>query len=129
MRYLVLPALAVWLSIAGAYQKPKKPPDVEVIETKARREDGKILVDGRVRVTAEKPLHGLVIVFDLVSPENGVLTSLNAEVEPDLIERGQERTYHSVTAEQVRAVKIKIRAFDSGEKELRVSNTGPFPIE
>jgi len=55
-----------------AQQKQKKPPDVEILETKAVRDNGKISVDGRVKVTAEKALRGLVLVFDFRSPEKEV---------------------------------------------------------
>ncbi|MBZ5622997.1 MAG: hypothetical protein LAQ69_30320 [Acidobacteriia bacterium] len=113
----------------GANQKQKKPPDVTMLEAKARRGEGKILVDGRVRITAQKQIHGLVIVFDLLSPENGVMASEKALVDEDFIEPGQERSYHAETPDPVRAVRYRIRAFDNAERELRAENTGPFPVE
>jgi hypothetical protein len=129
MRILILAIGVLCLSALGASQKQKKPPDVTVLEAKARRADGKILVDGRVRITAQKQMHGLVIVFDLLSPENGVMASEKAVLEEDWIEPGQERSYHGETSDPVRAVRYRIRAFDNGERELRAENSGPFPIE
>jgi hypothetical protein len=117
------------LTSLGANQKQKKPADVTVLEARARRGDGKILVDGRVRVTAQKQMRGLVIVFDLLSPENGVMASEKTVVEEDWIQPGEERSYHAETSDPVRAVRYRIRAFDNGDRDLRAENTGPFPIE
>ena len=129
MRILALTLALLSLSALGAGQKQKKPADVTVLEAKARRSEGRILVDGSVRITSQKPLHGLVIVFDLISPENGVLASEKAVVDEDSIEPGQERSCHAVTPDLARAVKYKIRVFDAAERDLRVENAGPFPIE
>lgn len=129
MRIVALAIAVLSLSASGIGQKQKKPADVTILEAKARRGDGKILVDGRVQVTAQKQMHGLVIVFDLLSAENGVMASEKAVVEEDWIEPGQERSYHAETSDPVRAVRYRIRAFDNGDRELRAENTGPFPIE
>jgi hypothetical protein len=129
MRIPILAIAVLSLCALGAGQKPKKPADVTVLETKASRGDGKILVDGRVLVTALKQMHGLVIVFDLLSPENGVMASEKAVLEENWIEPGQERSYHAETSDPVRAVRYRIRAFDNSERELRAENSGPFPIE
>jgi hypothetical protein len=126
MRFLVVAIAALSLGSLGVAQKKA---EVQVLEAKARRDEGKILVDGRVRVTAEKPLRGLVIVFDLLAPENNVVGSQKAVLDDGAVERGQERDCHSATGEHVRAVRFKIRAFDLGERDLRVANSGPFPIE
>jgi hypothetical protein len=129
MRILILAIGVLCLSALGAIQKQKKPADVTILEANAKRGDGKILVDGRVRVTAQKQMHGLVIVFDLLSAENGVMASEKAVVEEDWIAPGQDRSYHAETFDPVRAVRYRIRAFDHGERELSAENTGPFPIE
>jgi hypothetical protein len=129
MRILVLAIAVLSLSALGSSQKRKKPPDVTVLEAKARRGDGKILVDGSVRITAQKQIHGLVVIFDLLSAENGVLASEKAVVDEGFIEPGQERSIHAETSDPVRAVRYRIRAFDNFERELRAENTGPFPVE
>jgi len=129
MRIFVLALAVLSLTAVGASQKQKKPPDVSVIEAKARRADGKVLVDGRVRLTAPKQIRGLVIIFDLLSPENGVMATEKAVVDEDFVKPGQERSYHAETSDPVRAVRYRIRASDHGEHELRVENSGPFAIE
>ena len=129
MRTFVLALACLSLGAAGAYQRKQKPPDVEVLETRARRNEGKIQLDGRVRTTGEKPIHGLIVIFDLISAENNVVGSERAVLDEDFVVPGQERSYHSETSEHARAVRYRIRAFALGDRELRAANTGPFPIE
>lgn len=110
-------------------QKSKKPADVQMVETRAVRDAGIIKVDGRVRVTGEKPLRGLVIVFDFRSPEKEVVTAQKAVIDTETMTQGQEGVFHNEMVDAPRAVKYTIRAFDSHEKELRVANPGPYIIE
>jgi hypothetical protein len=128
MKFLAIALVLVSLA-ASAPQKPKKAPDVQVVETKARREEAKITIDGKVKITGEKPLRGLVVVFDFRSPEKEVVTTQKVTVDEDTLETGRERSYHVEMADAARAVTYTMRAFDIHEKELRVENTGPFSIE
>ena len=107
----------------------QKKADVQILETKAVREGAKISVDGKVRVTGEKPLRGLVIIFDFRSPEKEVVTSQKAVIDEDTLETGREGVFHSEMADSARAVRYTVRAFDMHEKELRVANPGPYPVE
>ena len=120
---IVLLFLALFAAVA------QKRPDVQILETKAVREGAKISVDGKVRVTSEKSLRGLVIVFDFRSPEKEVVTSQKALIDEDTMEPGREGVFHSEMADSARAVRYTLRAFDNHEKELRVANPGPYPVE
>jgi len=126
MRVLTIAALCFAVFAAAA---PQKKADVQILDTKAVREAGKISVDGKVRVTGEKPLHGLVIVFDFRSPEKEVVTNQKAVIDEDTLETGKEGVFHSEMADSARAVRYTLRAFDGHEKELRVANPGPYPVE
>jgi hypothetical protein len=121
--------LVLALFSAGAQQKNKKPADAEIVEAKVIREPTRITVDGKVRVTGEKPLHGLVLYFDFRSPEKEVVTTQKAVITEETVEAGYEGAFHSEMADAARAVRYTVRAFDIHEKELRLANTGPFPIE
>ena len=130
MRIVILAIGVLCLSAVEATKKAKKPADVTVMESKARRSEGKILVDGRVQVTALKKMRGLVIVFDMLSAENEVMASEKARVERSWIEPGEERSIRAETSELARAVRFRIRAFDGGERELRIGDVPrPLPIE
>ena len=123
----VLTAALLFLAVFAAVAQKKA--DVQILETKAVREGANISVDGRVRITAEKPLRGLVIVFDFRSPEKAIVTSQKAVIDEDTLEAGREGVFHSEMADSARAVRYTVRAFDNHEKELRVANPGPYPVE
>src|SRR5664279_3793091 len=129
MRLSTIAILCLAVFAAPAQQKSKKPADVQILETKAVRDGDKIKVDGKVRVTGEKSLRGLVLVFDFRSPEKEVVTSQKAVIDEDTMEVGRESVFHSEMADSARAVRYTIRAFDNHEKELRVANPGPYPVE
>jgi hypothetical protein len=129
MRIIASALLALSLLAGTEPQKGKKPPDVQVVDTKAVREGNKITVDGKVKVTAEKSLRGLVIIFDFRSPEKEVITSQNTMIDDSNMEPGREGSFHAEMADDVRAVRYTVRAFDAHEKELRVANPGPYIIE
>jgi len=129
MKLLSAALLVFSLLAAAAPQKGRKLPDVQIVDTKAVRDAGKITVDGKVKVTAEKALHGLVIVFDFRSPEKEVVTSQKTEIDSDNMEPGKEGSFHAEMVDAVRAVRYTVRAFDNHEKELRVANPGPYTVE
>ena len=116
-------------SLLASPQKQRKPADVKILETRAVRDAGNISVDGRVSVTGEKPLRGLVIIFDFRSPEKEVVTSQKTVISEDTLEAGQEGSFHNKLVDAPRAVRYTIRAFDFHDKELRVENPGPYIIE
>jgi hypothetical protein len=104
-------------------------PEVQVIEAKARRvEEGKIAVDGRVKV-GDKPLKGLVIVFDFLSSEGETLTSQKITADEDQLDPGEESSFHAATMNPPGAIRFRLRAFDSSDRQLRIGNAGPFVIE
>jgi hypothetical protein len=126
---LVAITLAAGTLFAFAPQKQKKPADVQIVETKVIRDAGKISVDGKVKITGEKPLRGLVIFFDFRSPEKEVVTSQKAVIDDGTLEPGRDGVFHNEMVDAPRAVKYTIRAFDIHDKELRVANPGPYVIE
>ena len=118
-------AAVLYLCVSGTGQNKKG--DVEVLETTARRVEGQITLDGRVRFTGGRPVHGLVIVFDFLSPEHEVVTSQKTQVADDVVRPGQEASYQTVLVDPVRAVTYQVRALDGSERYLRVGNPGPSP--
>lgn len=121
--------LAILMLCVSAADKKKKPPDVTVIECKSRRGDGKITFDGKVRNTGERTIHGLVLLFDFLSSDKELLTTLKGPVEEDVMETGAESNFHLESDEPPRAVRYLLNAVDQGGRDLRVSNPGPFAIE
>ena len=128
MRRSFLLLAIVVLSLSGA-DKKKKPPDVTIVECNARRGDGRITFDGRVRASGEKTIRGLVLLIDFLSTDNELLTTLKAPVEEEELPVGQESNFHFEGDEPPRAIRYRINAVDQGGRDLRIANAGPFSID
>jgi hypothetical protein len=126
-RALILTAILV-LSLAGA-DKKKKPPDVTVLECNGRRVSGRITFDGRVRNTSEKTINGLVLLFDFLSSDKEVLTTLKGPTEDEVLAPGMESSFHLESDEPPRAVRYQLNAETQSGRDLRIANAGPFAIE
>lgn len=127
MQAAFLAVALVFASVCAAADKKKQ--DIQVVETKVRRDNGQFTVDGRVRAVGEKPIRQLVVIFDFLSPEGAVVSSEKTGIEDELLKPGQEASYHAVTRDLVRAVRYRIRAAGAGDRVLRVYNGGPYTIE
>jgi hypothetical protein len=110
-------------------QKGRKPPDVQVLEAKGRRIEEKVSVDGKVKITGEKQVHGLILAFDFLDHDNNVLTTEETQISEDPLSNGETPAFHAETLNPPRSIKFRVRAYDTAEKELRVANGGPFIIE
>jgi hypothetical protein len=121
--------LALTLAAVLLTAMAPKQPDVEILESKARREEGKVTLDGRVRNTGSKAIRGLVVIFQFTAPDKAVITNQKTEIEEPVLEPGQEGTFRAVLIDPVRAVYYRIDAEDRSGKELRVARPGPYSIE
>jgi hypothetical protein len=126
MRYLCLALLL--LGVGASAQKARKT-DVDVLEAKCRRGENTVMLDGKVRVTAEKGLKSLTLVFDFIADSGDVLTTQKTEQSDEPLGKGEESAFHVETNNPPGAIKYRIRAFDIEDRELRIGNPGPFVIE
>ena len=102
---------------------------MQVLETSARRGVDMIAMDGRVRNIGEKPVKGLVILFDFLGTDGQVVTTQRFEVDQDIVEPGQDATFRGKLMDPVRAVRYRMNATDSLGRDFKVSNPGPFVID
>jgi hypothetical protein len=116
------------VALVGA-DKKKKPPDLTIIEATARRNADIIALDGRVRNTGEKPIRGLILLFDFMAPGKQVISTEKGPVEDEAIQPGQESSFHLETNAPPRAVHFQLNAVDHNGRDLRVQNAGPFAID
>ena len=126
----ILVLCLAWVA-PGADRKKKapKPPDLEVVEASAHRNGDKIALEGRIRNTGEKPIRGLVLIFDFLAPGSQVITTQKGPIDEELLEMGKEAVFRMELNEPPRAVEFQIQAVDGGSRDLRVIKGGPFPIE
>lgn len=103
---------------------------IEVVETSARRmTDGTIHLDGRVVNTGDRPIEGLVILFDFIAPEGRVISTKKFATDDEVLDLGHETAFQAKLADHVRAVRYRIGATDRVERDLRVARPGPYVIE
>jgi hypothetical protein len=125
-------ALLLLASLCFAWQKKgksPKPPDVSVMEASCRRFEGDVLLDGRVRITAEKPVVKLKLLFDFLGTDRQLLQTKAAVIDDETLTAGDESEFHLRVADPVRAVLFSIRAEDGSGRELNLTRAGPYPIE
>ena len=127
MRTLCL-ALAV-LSLCAVTGRSQKKTDVDLADIKARRLETDMAIDGKLHVGSPKPVKGIVLFFDFLSADKQVLATEKTLITEDTLKPGDDRSFHVDSRFPVGSVRFKIRAFDAGERELRVGNPGPFVIE
>jgi hypothetical protein len=68
-------------------------------------------------------------LFDFLSSDKVVLTTLNGPVEDEVLKPGEESSFHLEADAPPRAVRYQLNAVDHGGRDLRVSNAGPFAID
>ena len=127
MKYACL--LLAMLAMAAPAQKQKKPADVTVLDAKGHRTEDKVTLDGKVRVTGDKALKGLVLEFSFLSSSGDVLTSEKADLSDDKLDKNEEPAFHAETLNPPGSIRFRIKAFDSADRELSIANGGPFTIE
>ncbi|MBK9166107.1 MAG: hypothetical protein IPM24_01445 [Bryobacterales bacterium] len=129
-RTIFVALLPLLLFTSGApAQRRAKAPDLEVVTVKAQRAPGQVHLDCKIRVTGQKPITGLVLSFDFLTDENRVVTTQTAEAEEPYLEPGEESEMRVALNDPVRAVGIRVNAFDKNKRELSIGRNGPFPID
>jgi hypothetical protein len=121
-------AVVFSLCVAGAYQKAKTG-DVDIIEVTARRGDDKIEIDGRVRNTSDKTIHGMVLSFDFTASDGSVMTTQTSPVDEESLAAGAEAPFHLQLNNPPRAIMFKVSAVNESKRGLRVTHGGPFAID
>jgi hypothetical protein len=125
----VIFTVTVLAGVLPAAEKKPKPPDIDIVEASAHRGESTISVEGRVRNTGEKPIKRLVLSFTFLAPGKQPLTTKKAEIDEELLDKGQEATFRMELQAPPRSVEFTVDASDVAGHLFRVGKTGPFPIQ
>ena len=120
--------LAILLTAADKKQKPK-PAVVEIQNLKVTLDGRKINLDGVVHNSGERTIEKLVLSFHFFDTEHHPVTTLKLEIDEQSIEPGADAEIHAAAYEPPCSVSMEVTAADRGEKDLKVVNAGPYPIE
>lgn len=123
-------SLSLTLPLARAQKnKQEKGPEVELLEAAAHLEDRRILVDGRVRNAAARPVRELNLILEVLDSDRRVLTKQHGPIGESVLEPGGEAPFHTQIHYHARAVFVRISFEDGGGRELTSDSPEPFPIE
>ena len=112
---------------AGRGKKDKeKPPDLEIVELRIRREEKLITVDGRVRNISAKPMKGVVLFFEFLEADRKMISRMIAQVTKDLVAPGDDGSFETQTKDQARAVGVRVDAEDIDGRYFVVDKPGPY---
>jgi hypothetical protein len=110
--------------------KEAKPPEVELLEATAHRQEGNVIVDAKVRNVGDKPIKSLQLIIDFVAPDHKqVITTKRGGIEAEMLDPGEEADFRAQIEDPSRATEFQINFEDGNGKYLRAEKTGPFPIE
>jgi hypothetical protein len=123
----LLTVLLVLLGVCGTAFCGKA--DVELVSATARRADGQIAIDGVLRGNRAKAIEGLVLMFDFYAPGNAIVSAQRYDMVEEMLEKGDETSFHVRLRDEARAVRYRIRTFDKGDRSLSLSNSGLLVIE
>jgi len=113
----------------AAEQKRKAPPlQIEVLEAKAERSQGKIMLDGQIRNSGSRTLQKLILIFDLLDADRKTISRRSGPIDEKILPPGEESAFHFFIPDHARAVEINVRSEHSG-LEITVVQPGPYPID
>lgn len=127
--------IAVFLLVATLlYPQRKKSkkrngPDAAIETIEVRRDGDTVLLDGKVKNTGIRPIHGMVLHFEFFAPNSKSLTIMNGPVDSAVIEPGDEGEFRLQVRYPTSAVELKLEAFDKDHRDLNLAQNGPYRIE
>ena len=105
-----------------------KPPEVELVEGTARRQDGAIAVDGKVKNSGDKSIKRLVLLFRFLDPSQNTVAVRKDEIE-SVMEPGDTAEFHSQVPEPPGATHFQVEFEDGRGRVLRAAQTEPTAIQ
>src|SRR5258708_33662467 len=100
--------------------KEAKPPEVELLEATAHRQEGNVIVDARVKNVGDKPIKALRLLIDFIAPDHKqVITTKRGRIDPEMLDPGEEADFHAQIEDPSRATEFQINFEDGNGKYLR----------
>ena len=123
----------LWGALAApAPQTNTRPPratDVQVVRLSTVRQEGVIAYDGAVKITGEKAVSGLILVFEFFATTKALLSMQKIEVDEGTLRPGEERSFQFQGNDVPRAVSFRLSAKDNRGRDLSLSGEGPYTLD
>ena len=126
--------LLVFLTtVLMAYQGKKapqlKPPELDVTEVTAQRDQALLVIDCRLKNTGERPAEKLVVIVDVLDSDKRAITTQKGGSDPESIEPGEQAEFHAQMRLPPRAVYVRLSFEDGAGRDVKANNAEPFAIE
>jgi hypothetical protein len=115
--------------VAQKNKEQLRDPEIQVLEASVRREEGRLMIDARLKNTGEKPARDLRIFYEVLDPDRRVLTRQRGGIEQKDLDAEDEAEVHAQMHYHARAVSVRLEFEDGAGRNLKAINTGPFVIE
>jgi len=113
---------------AGAFAQEKKY-EVRLSDVSVRRDADSVIIDGRLENCGDKTLKKLKFFIEFRNTDHKTVSTRDGEVEPKLLEPGDDSEVHAQVPDSVRAIDVVFRFEDASGRVVDATNTGPFIIE
>ena len=121
--------IATLLYPQGKKSKKPKGPNVLIEKIEVRREGDVVLLDGGIKNTSIKAIHGVTLHFEFFAPNQESLTVMNGPVDSAFIEPDDSAEFKLQVRYPTRAVELKTEARDKDQRELNVEKNGPYRLD
>jgi hypothetical protein len=123
----------LWIALAVPLPQNKKRPsraaDVQVVRLSTVRQEGVIAYDGTVKISGEKPVSGLVLIFEFFATTKALLSMQKIEVVEGILRPGEEHSFQFQGNDVPRAVSFRLSAKDDRGRDLTLSGEGPYILD
>lgn len=110
-------------------KKPKGATDAVIESIEVRRDGEVVTLDGTVKNTSSKVIHGMTLHIEFYAPNRQSLTVQSGPVEAAFVEPGDTTEFRLQVRYPARAVELKVEARDRDQRDLTVDKNGPYRIE
>ncbi len=110
-------------------QKSKREPDIAILKMSSLRQGGIIEYEGELKVTAAKPLNGLLMRVEFLDADGVLLSAQKIEIEEGTLSPGEERRISVQGHDVPRAVSFRISFTDRSKRDLTTGGAGPYPLD
>jgi hypothetical protein len=121
--------VSCYAPLFAAKKSQSKGPEVELLDSTAKVEDARVVMDGHVRNVTEKPIRKLTVIYEILDSDRKVLTRQKGAIDQEVLDPGEDAPFSSQMQYHARGVFYRFEFEDGSEKELRADKTGPFPLD
>jgi hypothetical protein len=79
--------------LAAKKKSQTKEPEIVLLDAVAKVEDARVVVDGHVRNTSDKPIRRLTVIYEVLDSDKKVLTRQKGPIDQETLEPGEEAQF------------------------------------